>query len=151
MPQGTFFDIAKTKETVVAVGEHGRVFYSLDEGKTWAKAKTPTGLSLTCIYFLNDRLGWAAVYDGVILKTIDGGATWETVKNPSLANPPLFSIWFKNEMIGLAVGADSLIYRTSDGGINWNHIKLDIQTHLDSLAETNDGTLWIAGDNHALF
>ncbi|MCA9401165.1 MAG: hypothetical protein KC713_06035, partial [Candidatus Omnitrophica bacterium] len=151
LPRGTFFDITKAEKTIVAVGEHGQVFYSRNEGKAWIKGETPIDLSLTSVYLLNDNLGWAAGYDGVILKTVDGGVNWEILKNPSLVNPPLFSIWFKNEMTGLAVGADSLIYRTIDGGINWNLFKLDIQTHLYSLVETNDGTLWIAGDNHALF
>ncbi|MCB9772182.1 MAG: hypothetical protein H6754_06490 [Candidatus Omnitrophica bacterium] len=149
--RGAFFDITKYKEIVIAVGEHGRILYSCDEGKSWISAISPTNLSLTSIFLLNDNLGWITGYDGIILKTENGGLTWTSVKNPSTTEQPLFAIWFKNENVGLAVGADSMVYRTNDGGAHWQSQKLNMQAHLYSISETADGTVWISGENQALY
>lgn len=149
--RGTFFDIAKTKNNIVTVGEHGRILYSSDEGKNWISATSPTTLSLTSIFLLNDNFGWAVGYDGIILKTENGGFTWTSAKDPSTTEPPLFSIWFKNENIGLAVGADSMVYRTDDGGAHWQSQKLNMQAHLYSISTTDDETIWISGENQALY
>ncbi len=148
---GAFFAIAEKESTIIAAGEHGQIFYSLNKGKTWEQAKTPVSLSITSIYLLNGHLGWAVGHNGVILKTIDRGASWELIKTPAFLDPPLFCVWFKNEHLGLAAGGDSTIYRTVDGGANWRKEKLALQTHLYSLSETADGQLWISGDHQALF
>jgi len=149
--RGVFFAAARSQTRVAAAGEHGRILYSTDKGKTWVRGRTPFDVPLTGIYLLNDRLGWAVGYDGVILKTRDGGASWACVKKPLPQNPPLFAVWFKDKNTGLAVGADSMVYRTVDGGIHWNAAKMEVQSHLYSIAETDDGQLWIAGENHTLY
>lgn len=37
---------------------------------------SPVQSDLTCLSFVNERLGWAAGHDGVILHSDDGGTTW---------------------------------------------------------------------------
>jgi photosystem II stability/assembly factor-like uncharacterized protein len=60
--------------------------------------------------------------DGVILRSIDGGATWARAYAP----PPsglreLFKLRFVDAAVGLAVG-NSDILRTDDGGATWSHV-----------------------------
>jgi photosystem II stability/assembly factor-like uncharacterized protein len=149
--RGVFFAIAKNRDRIVAVGEHGRILHSADNGKTWeTAAPTPVDVSLTAITFLNEKLGWVVGYDGVILKTTDGGMSWIIVREPSVNALPLFAVWFKDENIGLAVGADSTVYRSVDGGAHWNLTKIEAQSHLYDIVQTPDGLVWITGDNNAL-
>jgi photosystem II stability/assembly factor-like uncharacterized protein len=68
-------DVAVSGTRLVAVGERGIVIYS-DDGRTWAQADVPVSVTLTAVYFVNDRTGWAVGHDGVILRSIDGGKTW---------------------------------------------------------------------------
>lgn len=61
---------------LVAVGEHGLIIYSDDDGVTWRQANVPVGVSITTIAFATAQEGWAAGAFGVILHTVDGGANW---------------------------------------------------------------------------
>lgn len=149
--RGVFYALSKSSTMVVASSEHGRIFYSTDKGKSWKKSQTGTEQSLTDIFLLNEGLGWAVGFEGAILKTMDGGLTWKTIKSVDINEPPLFAIWFRDASLGLAVGADSMVYRTLDGGDTWHSLKLEYQTHLYAITQTDDSIIWIAGENHALF
>jgi len=62
---------------LVAVGEFGHIIYSDDNGKTWTQAeRVPTQATLTSVDFADEKNGWAAGHDRVIVATTDGGKTW---------------------------------------------------------------------------
>ena len=64
---------------VVAVGERGHVLVSGDEGRSWRQADVPSRALLTGVFMHDARLGWAVGHDEVVLRTRDGGLTWERV------------------------------------------------------------------------
>ena len=69
---------ASAGKRLVAVGRGGTIVYSDDQGKTWRPAnKVPTSAMLTAVAFANERTGWAVGHLGVVLRTTDGGLTWE--------------------------------------------------------------------------
>jgi photosystem II stability/assembly factor-like uncharacterized protein len=68
--------VADTGPRLVAVGVHGLIIFSDDQGQTWHQADVPVNVTLTCVAFSSPRIGWAAGHYGVILKTEDSGATW---------------------------------------------------------------------------
>jgi len=149
--RGLFLDVINNRARLIAVGEHGRILLSSDNGVSWAPVQSKVDVTLTCIYFLNDQIGWIAGYDGVVLKTQNGGLSWQVVR-PSVPNgPAIFDIWFKDESTGLAVGADSSIYRTNDGGLNWNVSKLNTQAHLYAIVVLGQTGILIAGENNAFY
>ena len=69
--------IALAGNRLVAVGEHGVIAYSDDNGLTWHQSVVPVTLTLTCVAFSSPTNGWAAGHYGVILHTADGGKTWQ--------------------------------------------------------------------------
>src|SRR5690554_2612285 len=69
-------DIHASAHKLIAVGERGHVLLSTDNGKTWQQSPVPTAQLLTSVYFINERLGWAAGHDGNIIHSADGGLTW---------------------------------------------------------------------------
>jgi photosystem II stability/assembly factor-like uncharacterized protein len=71
---------------LVAVGEHGVVIYSDDNGASWSQASVPVNVTLTCVAFATPDIGWAAGHFGAIVKTQDGGATWAVQLNGIQAN-----------------------------------------------------------------
>jgi photosystem II stability/assembly factor-like uncharacterized protein len=73
--------ITRTGTRLVAVGEHGVVVYSDDAGVSWTQAAVPVDVTLTCVAFATDLVGWAAGHYGVILGTVDGGKTWHVQLN----------------------------------------------------------------------
>lgn len=111
---------ARAGSRAVAVGAHGVVLLSDDEGKTWRQARrVPTDLTLTGVAFANEREGWAVGHAGVILQTSDGGESWALQRSAPEDDRPLFAVHFFDRERGVAVGLWSLVLVTRDGGRQW--------------------------------
>lgn len=82
----------------------------------WTTLSTNTNQFLFGEYFLNKDTGFV-FGDAVILKTIDGGTSWNTPFT-SLASQ-FTSMTFANDSIGFLVGDGGAILKTTDGGNNW--------------------------------
>jgi photosystem II stability/assembly factor-like uncharacterized protein len=78
--------IAKAGNRLVAVGVHGVVIYSDNNGVSWTQAYSPVNVTLTCVGFATRMIGWAAGHLGVILATTDGGTTWAKQLDGNQAN-----------------------------------------------------------------
>lgn len=68
--------ITVTGSRLVAVGRHGRILWSEDQGEHWQQARVPVQSDLTAVSFATASDGWAVGHDGVVLHTQDGGQTW---------------------------------------------------------------------------
>jgi photosystem II stability/assembly factor-like uncharacterized protein len=117
-----------------------------DGGITWSYlgADAPRFRS---IQFETPEVGWAVEQGsagpdspGKVLKTTDGGQTWQSLAMPALADSACFLAdnatgWF---------GSGSTIYRTQDGGANWDPVNLDVPT-----GEPWTATVSCAGESDA--
>jgi len=108
------------QESLVAVGQQGHILLSND-GKEWQQANVPVQTTLTSVYFLNEKLGWAVGHDATILHSKDGGQNWEIQQFLPSLEKPLLDIYFKNSQQGLAVGAYGQVFRSNDGGTTWKN------------------------------
>jgi len=70
-------DVVRAGDRLVAVGSHGHIIYSDDNGSSWNQGKVPVSVTLTAVYFSSNKHGWAVGHDGVILVTNDAGVTWK--------------------------------------------------------------------------
>ncbi len=73
---GLFTSIARAGARLVAVGEHGWILASTDNGQTWHQVPSPTSVTLTFVTFVSPMQGWALGQMGVVLHSTDGGARW---------------------------------------------------------------------------
>lgn len=89
-------DIDRAGSRLVAVGTFGLIALSDDEGKTWRQAVGPTSVMLTAVNFVNEKKGFAAGHDGVILATTDGGETWKRSFDGNRANQQVLAAAQKN-------------------------------------------------------
>lgn len=103
---------------LVVVGERGHVLVS-DQGKTWSQVDVPLNSTLTAVYFINDKLGWAVGHDSSIIASEDGGQSWVVQQYKPESEKPLLDVYFKDANQGIAIGAYGLFYRTQDGGKSW--------------------------------
>jgi photosystem II stability/assembly factor-like uncharacterized protein len=139
---------------IVAVGDHGIVMLSDDDGKSFRQAKAvPVRVTLTSVCFVDDKTGWAAGHWGVIVTTTDGGENWTVQRSDTAVDQPLFSIYFKDKDRGWAVGLWSLVLATKDGGKNWSAVKLSpppgggkTDRNLQKIFADSKGTLYIAAE-----
>src|SRR5262249_26469824 len=63
------------------------VLYSSDEGITWVRQLATDGQpddreALETVHFVSRNVGWVAGYNGTILKSTDGGGTWQRQNSP---------------------------------------------------------------------
>ncbi len=74
------------------------------------------------VYFLpsNINYGWVCGFNGAVIRTTDGGATWtgDTIAGAY----HLESIHFPTQNIGYTSGVEG-IWKTTDGGANWFSVK----------------------------
>lgn len=123
--QSLLIDATRAGKRMVAVGEYGDVVLSDDDGKTWRQAnKVPVTITLTSVFFIDDKQGWAVGHDTTIIHTVDGGENWTKQYGGGEAQEQaLLSVFFRDADHGLAVGAFNLAVETSDGGKTWTERK----------------------------
>jgi photosystem II stability/assembly factor-like uncharacterized protein len=80
----------------------------------------PQGNTLRDIYFFDVNNGLAVGDGGTLLKTSDGGLSWEFVNIPSKND--LYAITFIESHIGFICGSAGTILRTSDSGESWEEM-----------------------------
>lgn len=142
---------ARAGARLVAAGERGRIFLSDDEGRSWRPAKSPTEATLTALHFLDPKHGWAAGHDAVILRTGDGGETWQQVHSAPEEQRPLLDIRFHSPEHGVAIGAYGAYLESRDGGRTWAARKIiDGDRHFNAIAAGGDGQPFIAGESGTL-
>lgn len=84
------------------------------------------------IYFLeeNQNYGWACGFEGMVIRTTDGGASWAGAQIFIGNVDQLESIHFANEKIGYASG-DGMIFKTTDGGATWFDVTPPSLSYID--------------------
>jgi photosystem II stability/assembly factor-like uncharacterized protein len=133
----------------------------------WKKLQSPVDVTLRYLSFVDSFTGWAAGGAGTIIRTTDGGDSWE-IQN-STVHTFIMDIFFIDENFGWALTLrdefpfNSIILKTTNGGDEWRADTFPDSTKLirtifffDSLngfaggsyiAHTSDGgNSWIASD-----
>lgn len=130
-------DSARLSDRVVAVGSNGVIVYSKNN-TDWVQAEVPTQVLLTTVFFIDDKEGWAAGHDTLILHTTDGGESWSIQYEDPITGgdlpKPILDIHFRDKSHGWAIGAFSLMLETQDGGTTWETVDTgDLYDLLESL------------------
>jgi photosystem II stability/assembly factor-like uncharacterized protein len=145
---------ARAGKRIVAVGKHGIVLLSDTDGGDFRQAKSvPVRSTLTAVFFIDEKTGWAVGQWGVVLRTDDGGDSWTLQRSDLSVDQPLFSVWFRDRQRGYAVGLWSLMIATADGGKTWTQVTLPpppgkkkADRNLLKIFANRMGTLFVAAE-----
>ncbi|MBU2492133.1 MAG: T9SS type A sorting domain-containing protein [Bacteroidetes bacterium] len=139
-------------DTGWVVSNFGEIIKTEDGGESWLYQEAEgVNVLLHSVFFSDADTGWTsgviiedenAHYNGIILKTTNGGNTWEGIKTEG-KNETLYSIDISEEA-GWAVGADGVIYRTTDGE-NWA-AQREERYRFNSLYFVDENTGWAVGE-----
>ena len=144
-------DVSRAGDKLIAVGDHGNVVISVDEGRTWTQSLVPTRVLLTGVSFPDAQHGWAVGHDGVILATSDGGLTWQRQDDGKQSDTILLDVLFLDATHGFAVGAYGCFRATTDGGRTWTAGKPSPdEIHFNRITAGSDGYLYLAGESGTL-
>jgi Uncharacterized protein related to plant photosystem II stability/assembly factor len=106
----------------------------------------PQGNPLYSISFAKDReSGFAVGSDSTILRTQDGGFSWEKLDAPQ--DVTLSGVFVRDDRNAVVVGSRGTILWTNSGGKNWKQIHTDARDHLYSVsfARQQPETGWATG------
>lgn len=104
---------------------------SIAQTVSWQQVVTPTVKDLNCIVFPTPQVGYIGGTDSVLLKTTDGGITWNELSYNGINFFPggddFIELDFITDEIGFAtVGPYSGTYRTEDGGLTWTSLNTNM-------------------------
>lgn len=85
--------------------------------------------------------GWAAQFDGTILKTTDAGENWSIIH--LFDDYGIWGISFVDELTGYVVNTYGSVHKTTDGGITWVEQYNDANTPFNKIAfkDANNGVV----------
>lgn len=123
MKKITFID----SQTGFAAGLFGNIFRTSNQGASWTLTDNASDGHIYDSYFVGDTIGYACGGKEMI-KTTDGGKSWNILKN---SPDGVYFLHFADENNGIAIGyghytggcygtMTSAIYRTENGGETWD-------------------------------
>ena len=88
--------------------------------------------------------GWICGEGGLILKTTDGGANWDSLASGTTEH--LSDIYFYDINIGYVVGFGGTIIKTTDGGLSWISLSSGTTNDLYSMDFVDASIGYAAGE-----
>ena len=130
------------------VDNSGHIKKSLDDGLTWTTVYTG-GPILLGIAFYNDLIGQACGDNGVLLRTVDGGNTWQS---QGVTTDIWHQVIYVNQDTLYVVGTPEIIYKSTNGGISWSndYPQSTYNNAFYDIAITSNGTTWVCGSQGVL-
>lgn len=97
---------------------------SLTASGQWVKQSVKTAASFRGLSVVNEKVVWASGTGGTVIRTTDGGKTWDVMPVPDAEKLDFRDIEAFDAktayIISIGNGPDSRIYKTTDGGKTWN-------------------------------
>jgi photosystem II stability/assembly factor-like uncharacterized protein len=103
-------------DTYFLTDNDGNIQKSEDNGMSWTTMFSIPGLILTGIDFYNDSIGMACGDNGVIVKTYDGGNTWEAM---TVGVDIWHDFGWETADHVFVCGTPEIVYESTNGGSSW--------------------------------
>lgn len=98
--------------------KEGTILKTMDGGLNWYTTESANYIpsDFFDILFIDAEFGFASRQHSVLLRTTDGGESWEEVNDYLEA---AYDIYFVDENEGYLAGTGGSIFKTTDGGLSW--------------------------------
>src|SRR5690606_37408610 len=96
------------------------------------------------IDFVDDQTGWITGAQGVILKTTNGGNTWET-QTTSFPSMWFADVCFLDANTGWIAGGNGRLLKTTNGGSTWTDQQISTILQYYSIKFINPNLGWAVG------
>jgi photosystem II stability/assembly factor-like uncharacterized protein len=97
------------------------------------------------ITFSDSLNGYVVGQGGIMIKTNDGGTTWDSINSGT--NQTLYSVQFANKNIGYACGYNGTIIKTNDAGKTWVLQKTLTTDYLQIIKVISTDTVYAFGQH----
>jgi len=108
------------------------VYKTTDAGESWDisyvdSSFAPSNAFLNAVFFIDDMTGFIA--GSKLIKTTDGGATWNEVNTGITSNAIFQDVYFVDDNLGFAVYRDPFngdgAIKTTNGGTTWTPLNIN--------------------------
>ena len=131
----------------------GAILSTTDGGASWTRAGgRGRADSLSSLFFLDERRGWAAGH-GDVLQTEDAGETWMPLTPEGVDTSyrsPIRAIQFQDERHGWVAGMQASLLRSADGGVTWEPVATPVvaaaRPNFWDMFFIDDQTGWVVGE-----
>ena len=106
----------------IAVGEGGQVYRTPNGFETITGAQNPTFGELSCVFFVNDTLGWAGSLTGKIFRSTNSGVSWTQMNSGQSTSNFMTAIQFLDTQTGYASCSGGEMLKSTDGGLTWQSV-----------------------------
>ncbi len=137
-------DLAQQGTRLIAVGELGRILYADNPNGPWKEASIDKqrGSNLTRVKFVNDNVALAIGHSGWLLRSEDGGKSWQELRFNENNADPLLGLGgpFTGDAAGklFAFGAFGQYLTSSDGGRSWQKESINVlEVEAENAEETS--------------
>ncbi len=139
--------------SILITGTGGNILSSPDLGVTITnKTKVPAS-ALYTIQFPTATTGYAAGFDGLVIKTTDGGKSWTPkYARVGLKASTIQKLQFLDDKIGFVSCSNRSVLKTTDGGATWSMILPDTSSataYSYGLYFANAATGYVVGQQKA--
>jgi photosystem II stability/assembly factor-like uncharacterized protein len=125
--------------------------YGIGPSGGWCwQNRTPVSVTLHAGTAANASTAWAIGDLGVVVKTTDGGSTWQRVRRFDDAGGFYKGMSAADANTVWAVGANGQIIKTVDGGATWTSQSSGTTDILNDVAANGVGSAWTVGVNGVL-
>ena len=83
------------------------------------------------LHFASTTTGWVVGDSGRILKTVDGGNSWQLQSSNTSLN--LSGVHFINDSLGLVAGQNGIFLKTTNAGATWSKVSCNLKGSIDNL------------------
>jgi len=143
-------DVTIVNDTLAFACGYGAIYKSVDAGRSWLLL-TASGDFFKSIRFADSETGYAVGYAGTVLKTRDGGHSWQRLRN---GNSVLNANWYFNTLCVLdashlfIAGNNGILLESIDGGEHWRKAVAFTDLNVNRLWLTPDAKrLWLVSDH----
>lgn len=145
------------------VGGNGTFITTKDGGKTWNIKKIVNNETFHDVYFSDEKNGWLLCernrytlgdkQPSYLLKTSDGGETWEKIEfNGGTGKEVLIKFFFDKSKKGFAFGAMGSVFQMQESENNWEKQKLIVMYRFqDGIFLDNSNGVLVGGGGTVLF
>jgi len=145
---GNFVTIDSISENECGVGKHFALMIPETYTQKWFRQPLNYWQRWYDIKFVDSLTGFIVGEHGTILKTIDGGNTWqETYVGSAL---PLRTICYVSSENILAAGDNGFVYQSTNLGENWERINIGTTQNIRGIRFSTETDVWIYGENGLL-
>jgi photosystem II stability/assembly factor-like uncharacterized protein len=129
---------------MVSENEPKHLLHSTDEGYTWELFYAVNKGKVQDMDFISSQVGFAVTDSSELMKTLNGGESWEIINIP-IDSVNFSAINFIDNEVGFITTSNSSLLKTEDGGDSWFIYTFDNISYLTACFFQNELEGWVTG------